>query len=84
MVHGRVQGVGFRFFVQRRAERLPITGTVRNLSTHGVEVQARGPLPALEEFVEILREGPQLARVTDVDVQWGVPLANFTDFRISY
>ena len=49
---GRVQGVGFRYFVTRRAAELGITGFVRNTSDGRVEVRAEGPKPALETLEE--------------------------------
>lgn len=69
-VQGRVQGVGFRYFVAERARARAISGYVRNLIGGGVELVAEGPRPALEALVEELRIGPPLARVHTVDVSW--------------
>jgi acylphosphatase len=69
-VHGRVQGVGFRFFVQRQAAELGLKGWVRNLDGGGtVEVLAVGREEALDRMVEDLRRGPRMAFVERVDVQ---------------
>ena len=80
-VAGRVQGVGYRYFVQAEAARLELSGTVRNLPDGGVAVEAEGPRPALHELLGRLREGPPAARVTSVDVNWHSPLGQ-TEFRI--
>ncbi len=70
VIRGDVQGVGFRYFVQHRARQAGLRGFVRNLPDGAVEVEAEGPLPALERFVGVLRQGPRLARIEDVSVTW--------------
>jgi acylphosphatase len=67
LVRGRVQGVGFRWFVVRLAERLDLGGAVRNLPNGTVEVMAEGGAAALAELEQGLRQGPRLARVDGVD-----------------
>ena len=67
---GDVQGVGFRFFAERHARQLGLEGYVRNRYDGAVEVEAEGPAPALEQFLNELRHGPRLARVQDVRVSW--------------
>lgn len=66
LVAGQVQGVGFRYFVQRRATALGLTGWVRNLPDGRVEVLGQGPEPALEALEGELARGPQRAIVTGV------------------
>lgn len=66
-IHGRVQGVGFRWWTRRTAESLGITGSVRNRSDGTVEVRAAGSEEALREFEERLREGPRSASVRRVE-----------------
>jgi acylphosphatase len=66
-VNGRVQGVGYRYFVLRQAEALGITGFARNLPDGRVEVVAEGPPDVLQRFEERLREGPAFATVTGVE-----------------
>jgi acylphosphatase len=66
-VHGRVQGVGFRWWTRAVAVQLGLGGHVRNLSTGSVEVHAAGRLDLLEQFESQLAEGPQSARVTSVE-----------------
>ena len=82
LVHGRVQGVGFRFFVVRAARRLDLTGSVRNLPDGGVEVLAQGPEEALRRLVDALHHGPMFSQVERVDVKWGVPFPPEADFTI--
>ncbi|MBI4277920.1 MAG: acylphosphatase [Armatimonadetes bacterium] len=70
LVSGVVQGVGFRWFVQRHARALGLSGYVRNLSDGRVEVVAEGGRAELEALVAHLRQGPPAARVRAVDVTW--------------
>lgn len=65
-VRGRVQGVGFRFFVMREASDLGLRGTVRNLSDGSVEVVAGGSVEQLEELKSRLRAGPENSNVVEV------------------
>lgn len=83
-VHGRVQGVGFRQFVVDEARRLALAGEVRNTRDGSVEVKACGPQPSIEELVERLHEGPTMAKVKDVDVQWDADLPDYSGFRVGY
>ena len=66
-VTGRVQGVGFRWRTRAQAIRLGLDGTVRNADDGSVEVEARGPEPALAELERLLNEGPPHARVRAVE-----------------
>jgi acylphosphatase len=88
-VHGRVQGVSFRYYTQHRAVDLGLSGYVRNLWDGSVEVVAEGPRPAVEELLAFLRVGPRSAFVTQVDTQWPAPLGEltrgeFTRFEVRY
>lgn len=67
VVYGRVQGVGFRWFVLRQAERLGLTGLARNLRDGSVEVIADGPEAALAELERALEQGPRSAHVERVE-----------------
>jgi acylphosphatase len=69
LVSGRVQGVGFRRFVQRHAEQLGLAGYVANLDDGRVEVLAEGEEQRLAQFETLLRRGPSLAVVSDLQVQ---------------
>lgn len=82
VVRGRVQGVGFRDYVETRARMLRLTGYVRNMEDHrSVEVVAEGPRESLAQLIRHLHEGPRMSRVDRVDVEWGEPAGGFTDFR---
>lgn len=83
-VEGRVQGVGFRFFVYGTARRLGLTGQVRNLAGGQVEVVARGSRAALEELVRELHQGSRMSRVDEVHVEWGVVVPESVEFIIGF
>ena len=72
-VRGRVQGVGFRWFVRERARALGLTGWVRNRQDGTVEVLAVGDDVALQELRALLRAGPSGARVSDIEDQRAEP-----------
>jgi acylphosphatase len=82
VAHGFVQGVGFRWFVQREATRLELTGWVANRADGGVEVVAEGPEADLERFVGELREGPPGASVSRLDVRHEPARGDLLDFVI--
>ena len=66
VVSGRVQGVSFRYFTRRAAERLGLIGWVKNLPSGEVEVRVGGPESSLELFRGQLRQGPPASRVDDL------------------
>lgn len=68
-IGGRVQGVGFRYFAQRAAAELGLTGYARNLDDGRVEVYAVGPEARLSEFGGRLRQGPHWGEVRAVEEQ---------------
>ncbi|HLB29600.1 MAG TPA: acylphosphatase [Dehalococcoidia bacterium] len=83
LVQGMVQAVGFRDFVYRRARLLGLAGYVCNGSDgRTVEVMAEGPREVLEQLLEHLWEGPRLARVDAVDVNWLEATGRLSDFTI--
>jgi acylphosphatase len=81
-VTGRVQGVGFRWFVREAAQRCGVTGDVRNLDDGAVEIRAAGSAEQLEQLASEVRGGPPGARVSHVERVDLDPAAAFTDFRI--
>jgi acylphosphatase len=83
VVHGEVQGVGFRFFLIRHAEVLGLRGWVRNRDDGAVELVAEGPRADLEKLLRSAREGPRLARVTRVDADWSVAAGGLDRFDIT-
>jgi acylphosphatase len=78
-VRGRVQGVGFRWFVRERARALGLTGWVRNRQDGTVEVLAVGDNVALQQLRALLRSGPAGARVSDVEDQSAAPNVDALD-----
>jgi acylphosphatase len=67
LVHGRVQGVGYRYFASRAAEALGVSGFARNLPDGTVEVLGEGAEETLARFEEKLRAGPAFSRVEGVE-----------------
>ncbi|PYX00952.1 MAG: acylphosphatase [Acidobacteria bacterium] len=82
IVRGRVQGVGFRWFVEREAHVLGISGWVRNNSDGSVEVLGQGSRDQLLGLRLRLRQGPRAARVDDVEEFESKPVPGLTAFRI--
>jgi acylphosphatase len=82
VVRGRVQGVGFRWFVEREAHMLGIAGWVRNNSDGSVEVLAMGSRDQLLGLRGRLRQGPRAARVDQVEELEASPIAGLNTFRI--
>jgi acylphosphatase len=83
VLRGRVQGVGFRAFVQRRAREHGVRGEVRNTPDGAVELTAEGDDARLETFLGEVREGPLHARVEHVDVRELAGAGRFHGFSIS-
>ena len=81
-VTGRVQGVGFRWHVQRVACSSQLTGYVRNTPDGGVEVVVEGDEDALQRLLEALRQGPPAARVESVNVNWSQAMNGNNEFQI--
>jgi len=84
IVHGRVQGVSFRYYTQETAEHLGLSGFVRNLADGTVEVSAEGEETSLSNFANWLERGPSYARVERVDLTWTEPQGDDKPFRITY
>ncbi len=78
-IYGRVQGVGFRYYTNKKALELGITGFVRNLPDGSVYIEADGEPDQLEIFINWCYEGPSWARVTDVQRQ-DTPPNGFENF----
>ena len=82
VVRGRVQGVGFRWFVEREAHILGISGWVRNNADGSVEILAQGTRDQLLGLRSRLRQGPRAARVDNVEESEAGPVAGLSSFRI--
>ncbi|MEO2069217.1 MAG: acylphosphatase [Desulfurobacteriaceae bacterium] len=83
-VSGRVQGVGYRAFTKRKAEKLGLKGFVRNLPDGRVEVYAEGEEEKLQELLLQLKKGPILAKVEKIDFEFTETRGNYEDFDILY
>ena len=81
-VVGRVQGVGFRWFVLDAARRLELSGWVANEAAGSVRCVAQGPRPALDALLRELEVGPLGARVERVVPRWGPARAALAPFEI--
>lgn len=84
VVHGYVQGVGFRWWVREQARRLNLKGYVRNRPDRAVEVVAEGEEITLHSLLTLLREGPPAASVSNVELAWTAPRGTFLDFEVRF
>jgi acylphosphatase len=69
LIQGRVQGVWFRESMRREAERLGVTGWVRNTPDGEVEAVVQGPAEAVDALIEWARSGPPMARVDGIEIE---------------
>jgi len=83
-VHGRVQGVFFRDFAKREADKLGLTGWVRNTNNNSVEVVAEGEKSQLRKLIIACKKGSPLAKVDKVDYEYGGYTGKFGRFFINY
>ncbi len=81
-VEGRVQGVGFRYFVATLAQDLNLTGWVRNLDNGDVEIVAEGNTLDLERLLTQISVGPSSSKVFKVSADWSAAENKFTSFSI--
>ena len=83
IIRGRVQGVGFRWFVEHEARQIGVTGMVRNLEDGTVETIAAGTDAQLAALKQKLRQGPRAARIDSVEERESAhDLSKFKDFSI--
>ncbi len=84
IVHGRVQGVNFRYHTQRKARSLGLRGYVRNRADGSVEVVAEGPRRAVEDLYSWLHVGAPMAEVWRVDATWEAPVGKWASFEVRF
>ncbi len=84
IVHGRVQGVNFRYYTCEQARSLGLRGYVHNCDDGTVQVVAEGDTEQVQSLLRWLRKGPGLARVSLVEVSWQAPRHEFDDFEVRY
>ncbi len=82
VVRGRVQGVGFRFFTQREAQRFGVRGWVRNRADGSVEAHLEGDGSAVDALVASVRQGPRHAAVSDLELREHEPEPALDGFEI--
>ncbi len=83
-VKGRVQGVGFRAFVQQQGYLLGLSGWVRNVGYDSVEIVAEGRRAVLEQFIQLVKQGPRAARVDESRVEWESPSGDLSSFEVRH
>ena len=82
IIHGRVQGVGYRAFAIRSAQQIGLTGWVRNRYNGTVETVAEGDRTQLENYLKVLQRGPVSSNVTKIDKEWSAATMEFDQFKI--
>jgi acylphosphatase len=83
-IYGRVQGVWFRASTREQAQRLGVSGWVRNNPDGAVEALAQGSIKAVDELLQWCRQGPPGAYVERVDVEETIPLDEIKGFSVRY
>jgi acylphosphatase len=84
IVSGLVQGVGFRWFVEREAKAFELTGQVRNLYSGEVEVKIEGERGLIEELIARLKVGNRVSNVADVKITWTEFENKYKNFQIRF
>jgi acylphosphatase len=82
LVRGRVQGVGFRYFVVRQARGFGLNGWVRNRPDGAVEIEAEGARTALESLIQAVRTGPSGSRIAEVVEDWSEHSPAYRAFEV--
>lgn len=83
-IHGKVQGVGYRFFATRVARRMGLKGWISNLRDGSVEAVVEGEKKTIDEWIEELREGPRYAEVTHIDQETKEYTGKLPDFDVKF
>jgi acylphosphatase len=84
LISGLVQGVFFRDNTKRKAKELGLFGFVRNLIDGRVEAVFEGEKEKIEKMIEWAKEGPSLAKVEKIEIEWQEYQGEFDDFEIRY
>ena len=83
-IHGKVQGVGYRFFATRVARRLGLKGTIQNLRDGSVEAVVEGEKQTIDDWIEELKEGPRYAEVSRIDQDGKEFSGRLPDFDVKF
>lgn len=81
-VSGFVQGVGYRVFTKKQADKLKVCGWVQNIPDRRVEAVLQADKETLEKLIKILEKGPFLSEVKNITVEWEEIEKEYTDFHI--
>ena len=84
IVEGKVQGVGYRDFVDRIASDLGLTGRVRNLEDKSVEIICEGPKEIIENFLKLIKVEKYPIKVLNLKIEYNAPTNEFSDFRVVF
>jgi acylphosphatase len=82
VVHGLVQGVGFRYFTQRAGTRMQLVGSVRNCRDRTVEIIVEGEERSIDEFIRVMEKGPAGAQVEKLEIREIKPSGTYRTFLI--
>jgi acylphosphatase len=82
IVNGLVQGVGFRYFVLRHAQKLGLAGYTKNLYTGEVQTVVEGEISQIEELFAVIRTGPRSSAVNAAKIYWSENKDEFNSFQI--
>jgi len=83
-IHGKVQGVGYRFFATRVARRLGLKGAIENMRDGTVEAMVEGEKKAIDDWLEELKEGPRYAEVTQIEQETKEFTGRLGDFDVKF
>lgn len=83
-ITGRVQGVGFRYFVVQKANEFELTGWVKNTVEGGILIMVQGGETEIDTFIDYLRIGPTLSRVDKISKYKMKILTDFDNFSVKY
>lgn len=82
VARGKVQGVGFRYFILQRAQEMRLRGFTQNLAGDEVEAIVEGDKIYIEDLFKAIQRGPATAKVKDVSIVWRTPTERFRTFEI--
>ncbi len=83
-IHGKVQGVGYRFFATRVARRLGLKGSIQNQRDGSIEAVVEGEKKTIDDWIEELKEGPRYAEVTKIDQETKDFTGRLGDFDVKF
>ena len=82
VARGKVQGVGFRYYILQRAQEMRLRGFTRNTPSGEVEVFVEGDKVFIEDMYRVMQKGPSAAKVTDTNIYWTEPTDKYRTFEI--